>query len=104
MLEFEFEGTKWELDGPEEFPEARLLTTLKINGVFHHCEAIAVVAQIDPEAEDLDRDDIQVAAHDRYDDMLEDLDAYDGGDSPFSTVKIGDLPHDYIVVVTPFRT
>jgi hypothetical protein len=104
MLEFEFEGTKWDLDGPEEFPEARLMTTLKINGVFHHCEAIAVVEQRDEYEDDEDAPMIQVAAHDNFSSMLEDIDVYDGGDGPFSTTKVGELPHDYIIVVTPFRT
>lgn len=71
-------------------PEAWLHTTLTINGVDHHLEAIAVTddgGAHRAEAPALD-DDLGLfleAAH---------------ADRPFDTVRIG--PRDYVLVMTPY--
>lgn len=97
MLDIRFEDSKWDLCGPEEFPEAHLLLSARINGVFFHCEAYAVVTQ------NVQGDSpIQVAAHDYYEQHLSELrgDAED----PFYTIKIDGFPGDYVLHILPFCT
>jgi hypothetical protein len=64
--------------------------TLMINGVHFHVTAIGVTRE----------DDVVEAVDDPYDRFTEagDLDP----DVQFQTVKIPGLPHEYVIIITPF--
>lgn len=88
----------WEEIGADN-PKDRLLTAVRIAGVPHHLEAIAVQRVPDP---DSDMRPAQVASSDYYADILDDYRAADGGtDEAFLTVEIHG--REYCLFMTPFR-
>jgi len=79
----------WERIGPEDDYESRLLTTVCINGIHHHLEAIAVKAEgyvqkvVNPMHEDIFRG-IQTAAE---------------PDGPYRVTEI--FGREYVLLMTP---
>ena len=92
----DFNIGKFELAGPEERPESRLLATLELYGVPHHFELIEVTQ---------DADGIQTPVYEQFAGWgcgsLDHLAAFDGGDGSYQEIILDSKR--YIAVMTPFR-
>lgn len=82
---------------PDESPFSRLLSTVFIEGVPHHLEAIQVV-HIPPDDEQ--EWETQEGTTPGTDDLLARYHEVAGGDGPFLTVKLGGA--EYVLALTPF--
>jgi hypothetical protein len=90
--DFDIRPDKWEKSGPKDNQLARLLTTVRINGHFFHCEAYQVRKN---------RDGEQCIADPSFQEEWEGMCAlqnHDGG--PFTTQRIG--RREYVIVISPF--
>lgn len=83
----------WRPTGPEDDHTARLLTSIKVNGLMMHLEAIAV--EDAPAGEPFSE---QVACHPIFAEDLERLHFMQ--DTTFETVEI--MGRQYVLVATPF--
>lgn len=87
--ELHIEDGDWAPAGEKDLM-TRLLTTVYINGVPHHLEAIAVEVE----------DDNQKAADPAFESKFEGLCAMDEADGHYQTTEI--LGRKYVLAMTPF--
>ena len=87
----------WEPTGPDEDPELRLLTSVRLQGPGYACDLHTEAWEVYD-----DDDGVQQAAWDAlYDDFNSLHQAMGGDGGPFSEVEING--RRYVIVLTPYR-
>lgn len=90
-LMWDLHNVDWQAVGPEDNPDLMQKAVMTINGVDFHIEADAVIMD----------DGVQTGLCDTpgYPSWV---DSGVAGNGPFETIKIGSLPFEYAVLITPF--